>query len=250
MAERLGFTDLRISHLFSQIVRASFIGDGSAFLPPFTEMNDLMRKLGHPRLPERNLAIYTPPYYLERGDLELARGAVVERGERLVTLLPGDRWLALYVEVYRACLLAIAQALASPRASEFRMETLVLVYQARFELARHDVAAARAAAEAALVRAPDPLRENPFDEILARRALAEVRPGADGIAELSRALVVAARTRNVLQEAIVRYTLADRTWDTDRRQAIAHLDAADASFTAARADRWYKRAQDRRARRG
>jgi hypothetical protein len=90
VAERLGFTDLRVYHLFSQIVRASFIGDGSAFQSPFTEMNDLMRKLGHPRLPERNLAIYTPPYYLERGDLELAR-AVVERGERLVTLLPGDR---------------------------------------------------------------------------------------------------------------------------------------------------------------
>jgi hypothetical protein len=66
VAERLGFTDLRVYHLFSQIVRASFIGDGSAFQSPFTEMNDLMRKLGHPRLPERNLAIYTPPYYLER----------------------------------------------------------------------------------------------------------------------------------------------------------------------------------------
>jgi hypothetical protein len=62
--------------------------------------------------------------------------------------------------------------------------------------------------------------------------------------------VLAARTHNVLQEGIVRYTLADRTWDLDRRQAITYLDAADASFTAARADRWYRRAQDRRARRG
>src|SRR6185369_5160963 len=73
VAERLGFIDLRVYHLFSQIVRASFIGDGSAFTAPFAEMNDLMRKLGNPRLPERNLAIYTPPYYLERGELELAR---------------------------------------------------------------------------------------------------------------------------------------------------------------------------------
>jgi len=56
------------------------------------------------------------------------------------------------------------------------------------------------------------------------------------------------RTRDVLQEGIVRYTLADRTWDTERAQAIAQLDAADASFTAARADRWRKRAQDRQAR--
>jgi hypothetical protein len=188
-----------------------------------------------------------------------------------VTLLPGDRWLKLYVEVYRACLLvavdgaepeaertddaaaaatdvAIARALASSRASEFRMETLVLVYQARFALARHDVAAARATAEAALVRATDPLRANPFDEILARRALADVLPGADGIAELTRALALATHTHNVLQEGIVRLTLADRLWDVDRAQAIAQLDAADARFTAARADRWLRRAHDRRAR--
>src|SRR6185503_229697 len=163
IAERFGFTDLRIYHLFSQIVRASFIGDGSAFAPPFAEMNDLMRKLGNPRLPERNLAIYTPPYYLERGELELAR-AVIDRGAHLVELLPGDRWLRLYVAVYRACLLvaagagcpdaasdavvdptpqidpspsvieaALAEAMAVARGSDFRMETLVLIYQARFE---------------------------------------------------------------------------------------------------------------------
>jgi hypothetical protein len=272
VAERRGFTDLRIYHVFSQIVRASFTGDGSAFTAPFTEMNDLMRKLGNPRLPERNLAIYTPPYYLERGELELAR-AVIERGERLVKLLPGDHWLQLYVDVYRACLLvaggatqgageepataaateaateaAIVQALAVSRASDFRMETLVLVYQSRFELARGDAAAARAAAEAALARAIDPLRKNPFDEILALRALADVRPGADGVAELTRAAALAARTHNVLQDGIARFALADRAWDIDRPQALEHLDAAEQRFAAARADRWLRRVQDRRGR--
>src|SRR5262249_11450650 len=153
IAERLGYTDLRIYHLFSQIVRASFIGDSSAFMPPFAEMTELMRKLGNPRLPDRNLVIYTPPYYLERGELELAR-AVIERGEHLVKLMPGDRWLKLYVEAYRACLhvatgatgehdamvaeAAIAEALATARASDFRMETMVLIHQARFECARGD----------------------------------------------------------------------------------------------------------------
>ena len=285
VADRLGFADLRIYHLFSQIVRASFIGDGSAFTAPFAEMNDLMRKLGNPRLPERNLAIYTPPYYLERGELELAR-AVVERGERLVTLLPGDRWLALYADVYRACLhvmtcgleaaeapdaandavidavndavidaataaatdAALSRARAVCRASDFRMETLVLIYRSRFELLRHDAEAARAAALAALARATDPLRANPFDEILARRALADVQGGADASAELSHALALAVRTRNVLQEGIVRLSLADRSWRADRRLALAQLDAAEASFTAARADRWLRRAQDRRSR--
>ena len=74
--------------------------------------------------------------------------------------------------------------------------------------------------------------------------------GAGAIAELSQALALAARTRNVLQEGIVRLALADRTWKTDRPEALAHLDAAEASFTAARADRWLSRAQDRRARPG
>lgn len=267
IAERLGFTDLRIYHLFSQIVRASFIGDGSAYLPPFAEMNDLMRKLGNPLLPARNLAIYTPPYYLERGELEMAR-AVIERGKHLARLLPGDRWLQLYVDVYRACLLvaageadaelAISDALATARASDFRMETLVLIYQARFARARGRLADARAAADAALARATDPLRANPFDEILARRELAELadqggnRGSNDGtsdgvaIADLSRALTLAARTGNVLQEGIVRLALAGRLWTADRAAAIAHLDAAEARFTVARAERWLRRAQDRR----
>jgi hypothetical protein len=46
----------------------------------------------------------------------------------------------------------------------------------------------------------------------------------------------------------VRLTLADRLWDVDRAQAIAQLDTAEARFTAARADRWLRRAHDRRAR--
>ncbi|HEX7843527.1 MAG TPA: hypothetical protein VF469_38905, partial [Kofleriaceae bacterium] len=270
VAERLGLTDLRIYHLFSQIVRASFIGDGSAFAPPFAEMNDLMRKLGNPRLPERNLAIYTPPYYLERGELELAR-AMIERTERLATLLPGDRWLKLYAAVYRTCLriacaedapdsgtadtadaairAAIDDALAASRASDFRMETLVLIYQSRFERARGDRAVAVAAAAAALSRATDPLRGNPFDEILARRELAELADrDDDAITELSRAMALAAQTGNVLQEGIVRLALADRLWTADRPQAIGHFDAAEARFTTARAEHWLKRAHDRRHR--
>jgi hypothetical protein len=267
IAERLGFTDLRIYHLFSQIVRAAFIGDGSAFMPPFAEVSELMRKLGNPRLPDRNLAIYTPPYYLERGELDHAR-AVIHRGEHLVKMLPGDRWLKLYVDVYRACLLvataaepgagghsdaadaateaALAEALAGSRASDFRMETLALVYQARFET-RRDAAAARFAAEAALARATDPLRANPFDEILARRVLAGIASADDAIAQLTIAAGIAERTHNVLQDGIVRLGLAERLWARDRAAALAHLDAAEARFAIARADRWLRRIAERRA---
>jgi len=269
IAERLGFTDLRIHHLFSQIVRAAFIGDGAAFAPAFAEMTDLMRKLGNPRLPERNLAIYTAPYYLERGELELAR-ATIQRGEHLVTVLPGDRWLKLYVDAYRACLQVstaiaccanhlassaigaqieaeIAGALSQAQASDFRMETLLRVYQARFERARGCREAARQAAEAALARATDPLRANPFDEILARRELASVADRDQAITELTRARDVAEATGNVLQDGIVRLALAELSWSTDPAAALAELAVATARFTAARADRWLRRAQDCRA---
>jgi eukaryotic-like serine/threonine-protein kinase len=277
VAERTGFIDVCMYHLFSQIVRASFIGDAAMFQPRFAEMNELMRKLGNPRLPERNLAIYTPPFYLERGELELAR-AVIQRGERLVKLLPGDRWLKLYVDVYCACLQvavaaeassqqagaaalgaigrstpeeiesaiesAIEHALATSSSADFRMETLVLIYQSRFERARGRIVAARAAAEAALARATEPLRANPFDEILARRALAEVSIAADSISELSQALTLANDTGNVLQRGIVSLMLAERTWHHDRSRATAHLEVARASFAAARADRWMRRVHD------
>lgn len=262
IADRLGFAELRIYHLFSQIVRASFIGDGAAFQPPFAEMNELMRKLGNPRLPERNLAIYTPPYYLERGELELLR-AVLQRGERLSKILPGDRWLKLYVQVYRVCLhvaltesgaaaptperdaevdAEIDEALAQTRASDFRMETLVWVYKARLERVRGQREAAEESAAAALARAVDPLRANPFDEILARRALAELRQGEAGIAELERALALAVSTGNVLQEAIAHLSLAERQPDRARQ----HLELAEAKFQAARADRWLQRARAHR----
>lgn len=256
IADRLGFAELRIYHLFSQIVRASFIGDGAAFQPPFAEMNELMRKLGNPRLPERNLAIYTPPYYLERGELELLR-AVLQKGERLSKILPGDRWLKLYVQVYRVCLQVamvenggaaapggeldgeLEEALAQTRASDFRMETLVWVYKARLERARGQLEAARASAEAALGRALDPLRANPFDEILARRVLAELGDDATALAELTQALALAERTGNVLQEGIARLALAER----QPEQARAHREIAEARFRAARAERWLGRAR-------
>ena len=113
-------------------------------------------------------------------------------------------------------------------------------------LARGDAAAARAAAEAALARAIDPVGANPFDEILARRALADVEPAAAAIAELSRAATVATRTGNVLQDGIVQLALAERIAATDPGRAESHLAAAAARFTAARADRWLRRTQERR----
>src|SRR5262249_40106934 len=181
-----------------------------------------------------------------------------ERGDHLAKLLPGDRWLKLYVDVYRACLhvasgvtsehdvmvteAAITEALATSRASDFRMETLALIYQARFETARGDLAAAGGgalpgagvAAAAARARATDPLRANPFDEILARRALADLEDEGEALAELSRALRLAERTRNVLQDGIVRLGLADRLWASDPPPAGGPLPPPGAPVPRAR----------------
>ncbi|WP_309890851.1 protein kinase domain-containing protein [Archangium sp.] len=243
VAEAYGYTPLRIYHLFSQIVRASFIGDASAFVSPFTEKQELIRRLGHPRLPERNLAIYTPPYYLERGEHELV-AAVVARGEQLAQVLPGDRWLKLYVLVYSACRdvlfedadaarVSLPKALEAARAGDFRMETLVRVYQSRFELAQGNPEAAREAAEAALRRAVDPVLANPFDEILSRRALAPLVPEAEG--HLERARAVAEVTGNVLQLGLVNLALAERWLERETARALEALDAAERALTAAKA---------------
>ena len=245
VAEAYGYTPLRIYHLFSQIVRASFIGDASAFVPTFTEKQELIRRLGHPRLPERNLAIYTPPYYLERGEHELV-AAVVARGEQLAQVLPGDRWLKLYVLVYSACRdvlfedadaarVSLPKALEAARAGDFRMETLVRVYQSRFELAQGNPEAAREAAQAALRRAVDPVLANPFDEILSRRALAPLVPEAEGDGHLERARAVAEVTGNVLQLGLVNLALAERWLEREPTRALDALDAAERALTAAKA---------------
>ncbi|MCP6066011.1 hypothetical protein NL348_27785, partial [Klebsiella pneumoniae] len=56
VAEAYGFSDIRMNHLFTQLVRACFTGDALALGPVSAEKTELIRKLGHPRLPERNLA--------------------------------------------------------------------------------------------------------------------------------------------------------------------------------------------------
>ncbi|HEX5750474.1 MAG TPA: protein kinase [Archangium sp.] len=245
VADTYGFTDIRIYHLQSQIVRASFIGDATAFVPPFSEKQELIRLLGHPRLPERNLAIYTPPYYLERGEHELV-AAVVAKGEQLSQVLPGDRWLKLYVRVYSACRdvlfedaaaarESLPRALEAARAGDFRMETLVRVYESRFELAQGRPDAAREAAEAALRRSLEPVLANPFDEILSRRALAPLVPGEEGAAHLARALALAEATGNVLQVGLVNLALAERWLEDAPDKADAALDVAEGAFLAVRA---------------
>jgi hypothetical protein len=251
VAETFGFTDIRIYHLFTQIVRASFTGDAVALAPALVEKKELIRRLGNPRLPERNLAIYTPPYFLERGELEQLE-AVLARGQTLAKVLPGDRWLRLYVEAYTACRDVLAndveaasqslpRALTLSHSGEFRMETLVRVYQSRFERTQGHVDAAREAAEMALVRALDPDMENPFDEILARRALAPLLPSEEGMAQLERALALASESRNVLQVGLVNLGMAELLLPCAPLDASRALDAAERSFNAARAPFWLSR---------
>jgi eukaryotic-like serine/threonine-protein kinase len=251
LAETFGFTDIRIYHLFTQIVRASFTGDAVALAPVLVEKKELIRRLGNPRLPERNLAIYTPPYFLERGELEQLE-AVLARGQTLAKVLPGDRWLRLYVEAYTACRDVLANDVAAARESlpraltvshsgEFRMETLVRVYQSRFERAQGREDAAREAAEVALARALEPDMENPFDEILARRALAPLLPVEEGLAHLERALALASETRNVLQVGLVNLGMAELLLPCSPLKAARALDAAERSFNAASAPIWLAR---------
>lgn len=242
VAEAHGFSDVRAYHLFSVVTRAAFTGDGAAFVPAFTEKTDLVRRLGNPRLMERNLAISTPPYYLERGEHEHL-AAVVARGETLARVLPGDRWLQCHVQVYQACRdvlfedaaaarESLPRALAAAREGGLRMETLLRVYESRFEREQGNMLSAGDAAEAALARATDPVLANPWDEILARRAMAALLPGEEGTAHLRRALALAELTGNVLQMGLVHLALAERE---PLGESVAELMTAEALFTEARA---------------
>ncbi|MBZ4422140.1 serine/threonine-protein kinase [Myxococcus sp. RHSTA-1-4] len=241
-AEAHGFSDVRAFHLFSVVTRAAFTGDGSAFVPAFTEKTDLVRRLGSPRLMERNLAIFTPPYYLERGEHEHV-AAVVARAEALARVLPGDRWLQSHLLVYQACRdvlfedaaaarQSLPRALAAAREGGLRMETLLRVYESRFEREQGNMLSAGDAAEAALARATDPMLANPWDEILARRAMAALLPGEEGTMHLRRALALAELTGNTLQMGLVHLALAERE---PLGESVAELTTAEALFTEARA---------------
>ena len=247
LADDNGFIDLRMYHLFARVVRASFTGNSAAFVPSSTEMGELMRRLGNPRLPERNLTIYTPPYYLERLDIEHA-AAVVARGEQMSRLLPGDRWLKMYVAVYRASLAVLthddgadallSEALEVTRTGQLRMETYVHITRSRFELGRGNRQAARDAATVALARATDPVLANAFDEILARRALAEVEEGHACLVQLELALTLSVATGNILQEGILRWLLAVAVVDHDPVRSGHQWSSARACFAAAGAREW------------
>jgi hypothetical protein len=240
VADGYGYTDLRIFHLFTLVVRAAFTGDATVFVPALAEKTELIRALGYPRLPERNLAIYTPPYYLERCEHELV-AAVVAKGETLSKVLPGDRWLKLYVAVYTACRdvlfgdvaaarESLPRALEASRQGSFRMETLVHVYRSRFERMQGNRDAAIEAAEAALARAMNPVLANPFDEILARRALAPLVPPDEAEEHLAQALALAEQSLNVLQVGWVHMALAELFMERDPARAVRELDAAERVF--------------------
>ncbi|MBZ4370158.1 serine/threonine-protein kinase PknK [Corallococcus sp. AS-1-6] len=254
LAEGQGFTDVRAYHLFAQVARAAFTGDGAAFASALAQKTELVRRLGSPRLMERNLALFTPPYYLERGEHELV-AAVVSRGEALSRVLPEDRWLRAHVLVYQACRdvlfedaaaarESLPRALEAARMGGLRMETLVHVYQSRFERDQGRLAAALVAAEAALARALDPRFANPWDEILARRALAPLVSRAEGDAHLRHARLLAEATGNVLQMGLVYMQHAERHGTPE--EAMRELEIAERAFATARATHLQQLAQSLR----
>ncbi|WP_394834601.1 protein kinase [Pendulispora rubella] len=259
IATEFGFVELRIYHLLARLARGAFTGNARQFVPHYAEMNDWMRRLGNPSLPERNLVLSTPPYYLERGEVELA-SAMVRRGTHLSeNVMPGDIWLQLYVSVYRGGLLVLCKkydaahemltkAIAAAHARDFRMETFAWVYLSRLNAMRGHGDAAREAAEQAFARATDPLRANPFDEILARRALAATLPRAAGERELEQAREVAYESGNVLQLGISLLTLAERRASSHAGGARALLVLAQKHLLAAEANVWLEHAAQLRDR--
>ncbi|WP_394831552.1 protein kinase [Pendulispora rubella] len=253
ISDEFGIPEGRLHHHFSLLVRASFIGEASQFEQYHAKMSDWIRRLGNPSLPERNLTIYAPVYYLERCETESA-AAIIERGAQISEkVMPGDDWLKLYVAVYRGCLLvlrkeydaaraALSKAISAARARDFRMETFALVYLSRLEQVLGHGDAAREAAQLALARATGPVHANTFDEILARRALGAALPGAAGDHQIEMTRELASESGNVLQHGIALLLLAERRASGHRGGAYALLTLAQKHLRAAGATAWLERA--------
>ncbi|HEU4403783.1 MAG TPA: AAA family ATPase [Polyangiaceae bacterium] len=241
--------DIALYHALTELGRAAFTGDGPAFRRRSAEIAERAFRLGNPRLPARNAIVFCAPYYFERGELEAAE-ELAAAAARMATRLPADRWLALYVLLYRAGVdmlrgdaeASLSRAKEAARAAGFRPLTLLLAYESRYRLARGDRAAALACAEAALARATDPELSNPFDEIVARRALAAALGGPAAHAQLEPAARLAAATENTLQDGLVHFELASLWAASDRARALASLARAEARFGAAGAGVWLERA--------
>ncbi len=250
VAARYGVPEIAIYHALAELGRAAFTGDGPAFRRLSAEVAERASRLGSPKLPARNAIVFMAPYYFERGELDAA-DELAATAERMALRLPADRWLGCYVLLYRACAAALrgeageamGRAKEAARRADFRHLTLLHAYESRAALARGDGAAALAAAEAALARATDPGLANPFDEIVARRALAAALGGPAGRGHLERAARLAAATDNILQDGLVHLALAEAWAGEDRGRARASLDRAEARLGRAGAGVWLARAE-------
>src|SRR5690606_1666536 len=106
--------------------------------------------------------------------------------------------------------------------------TWALCDRARAVGALGRLAEARALVEEALARVSTGELACPYDEIVARRTLGELLEGADGTAELERALRIARSLDNPVQEALSLSALAHRAQRQGERTRSDTL-AAEAS---------------------
>ena len=246
IAEGFGFTDLRLHQLNSRLVRGCFSGSVALFEPMRAETNDLIRRLGTPRLLDKNLSLFLPIYYLERREFEHA-AAAADKLTKLVDVIPTDRWLKLYAAIAVACtqaatdkakaLVSLPAAITAATEAGFRLQSYARATLARLLAGTSDKAGAVDAADLALARATDPVTASPFDEILARRARAAAVPAA-AKDELTRAIELARASQGTLQEGICHLELARATVDVDRAAAAQSVERAEALFVAVAAPQW------------
>jgi eukaryotic-like serine/threonine-protein kinase len=251
--EATGFPDIAIFLCTTLIKRAAFTGNGPAFDEALLALRSWAKRLGNPGLAERWICIWTPHYHLERGDAEAAV-ALVDKAAAVLKMMPGDATMPRYAAVFRACA-AVLRGEADAEAhfaharkaleglTAFRHDVLLRTYECRLELARGRTDAAKAAAAWALERAMDPQYANPFDEILARRAAAEVAGDDEALQQLALAAALAAKTQNVLQHAHTELAWGERLKRLGREGATAHLEKAAALYESAQAPALVQRAR-------
>ncbi len=250
IADQYELLDAKGFALWGIWCRATLAGIPDDFEAYLAEVSDLLRRSGYPRLLDSRTRIFQPIYYLDRGQFELAH-ATTDKIEQLGKVM-NDQWLLTYVDVYRGvesmetgkleeAEASLVAAVARSRERKLGRMNTALCALGQTLTARGDLVRARAALEEVLQRATSKELLCCYDEILARRLLADATPPDEGKRHVETAIELAAQTQNPVQEGMAWYARAQLAKRTSGEVDRASLDRARTLFESIKNEHWVRR---------
>lgn len=216
LAERFDLPQEKGFAQLPALVRACLCGDPAAFAGAYAAVEEITRRLGFPHVLNSRLRLWTPIFYLERGDGELAR-ATTARLEGMAKATR-DSWIATYAAIYQGSAavadgdlvkadVLLQAACDGARGKKLGRLTAALCARAELLVAQRRADDARPLVDEAMSRATSPDTGSPYDEAVARRLLAHLQP-AQAEEHLRRALALSEEMKNPIQEGLACLELA------------------------------------------